>query len=164
MAKKLLILKTDEMTGCITPVSHKLNHDGYFRKGIKIGSKFRHMMYHVYIWEQHHGKLPEGYEVHHKCGNRACCNINHLEALDGREHTIQGNTERYRGRYEAAFSFWSKTCCTGTELAAQFGVTISTGCRWIRLWKQEGAETISKESRGCGGIPQTPEAHGTVAA
>jgi hypothetical protein len=160
MAKKLLILKTDEKTGCITPVSHKLNHDGYFRRHIE----GRHVMYHVYTWEKHHGKLPEGYEVHHLCGNRACCNIEHLEALDGHEHTIQGNQERYRSRHQAALSFWLKHKCTGTALAAQFGVSFSSGCRWIRQWEQEGAETISKESRDCGVIPQIPEAHGTATA
>lgn len=160
MAKKPLILIKDLVTGCITPVSHKLNSDGYFRKRFKHGI----YMYHVYVWEKHFGKLPEGYEVHHKCGNRACCNIDHLEALDGHEHTIQGNIERYKSRFEAAFSFWSKTKCTGTELASKFNVTVSAGCRWIRQWKQEGAETIPKGSRGCGETPQIPEAHGTATA
>lgn len=159
MAKKKLILVTDEVTGCITPVSHRLNHDGYFRK--RIGDKL--WMYHVYIWEQAHGKLPDKYEVHHKCGNRACCNIEHLEAIDGLEHTILGNRERYKGRIEAAFSFWKEHKCTGKVLGEMFGVSYSQGCHWIQKWKREGAETISQESRNLGETPKHSEAHGIAA-
>lgn len=158
MGKKRLVLVQDEVTGCITPVTHKLNHDGYFRKNMGNGN----VMYHVYVYEKYHGKVPDGYEVHHKCGNRACCNIDHLEAIEGHKHTIQGNKERYKSRYKAAFLFWKEHHCTGTQLGEKFGVTFSCGCRWIRTWKKESAETISQESRNFGVIPKNSEAHSTV--
>lgn len=144
MAKKKLVLIKNESTGCITPVSHKLNSDGYFRK--RIGNRL--VMYHIHIWELHHGKIPEGYEVHHKCGNRACCNIEHLEAIEGLLHTIQGNSERYSDRYMEAFSYWLGHQCTGTVLGERFGVTFSTGCHWIRGWKGK-AQRLSRMGVGC---------------
>lgn len=158
MAKKTLVLHQDKDTGCIVPVSHKLNQDGYFRK--RIGNRL--VMYHIHIWEKHHGKLPDGFEVHHLCGNRACCNIEHLEALDGHYHTVQGNQERYQERYQEAKTFWIATECTGTELGNRFGVTFSTGCKWIRQWKKEGVETSWKQRRGRRvRLPRTPEARDT---
>lgn len=131
MAKKALVLMKDEKTGCIVPVSHHLNHDGYFRKRIN-GSL---VMYHRHIWEQTHGPVPEGYEVHHSCGNRACCNPTHLECLEGTEHVIQTNRERYAARKHQAKELWRSHHYTGTELASIFGVSISQACRWVRGWK-----------------------------
>lgn len=158
MARKPLIFEEQEGTGCIVPVSHKLNHDGYFRKRFADSL----VMYHVYVWEQHHGKLPEGYEVHHKCGNRACCNIEHLEAIEGHEHTVLGNHERYLNRYLEAKKYWDETHCTGTALGEKFGVSFSTGCKWIRQWNSGCVETIPKGSRAKGGTPLVPEKRDTV--
>ena len=130
MAKELIL--TQDENGCITPTSHKLNKDGYFRKNIGDGI---FVMYHRYIWEQKFGKIPDGYEINHKCKNRACCNTGHLECIDGKEHAILTNTERYKERKDYAFRYWSSTGCTGTELARIYEVTTSAACRWIRSWK-----------------------------
>lgn len=94
-------------------------------------------MYHRHVWEQEHGEIPEGYEVDHMCGNRACCNIEHLQMLDKTAHLVKTNEERYRGRFETARSYWESTNCTGTELGKKFGVSFSCGCRWIRIWKSQ---------------------------
>lgn len=129
MAKKL-ILVSDE-NGCITPTSHKLNKDGYFRKNIGNNTW---VMYHRYMWELHNGQIPEGYEINHKCGNRACCNTDHLELLEGSEHAILTNQERYADRRKTAYRDWLSGM-NGTQLAKKFGVTISCACRWVREWK-----------------------------
>lgn len=83
-------------TGCIVCVSHKRNHDGYFRysmgsyrKGDKVA-----FMFHRFIWEAHRGSIPEGHGIDHMCLNRGCCNIEHLQCISGTEHTIKTNKER----------------------------------------------------------------------
>jgi len=136
MSCKKLVLVTDS-NGCITPTSHKLNKDGYFRKRI---SKTEIVMYHRYVWEQTHGAIPEGFEIDHKCRNRACSNLEHLQMLEGVEHTIKTNRERYAARLKEAKAYWELTGCTGTELGELFGVSFSQGCKWIRDWKK-GVET-----------------------
>lgn len=130
MAKKDLVLETTD-TGCIIPISHKLNKDGYFRK--VIDGKW--VMYHRYVMEEKFGKIPDGYEVNHKCKNRACCNTDHLEILEGSAHATESNTGRNRERQEAAKEFWLNNECTGVSLAERFGVSFGVACRWIRKWK-----------------------------
>ena len=93
-------------------------------------------MAHRFVWEEEHGPIPEGYEIDHVCKNRACFNLEHLQMLDGREHTIKGNRERYYSRYLDAFEVWFDTRCSGRALADRAGVTNSTACRWIRMWKR----------------------------
>lgn len=66
MRGKKLILETTE-TGCIIPTSHRLNHDGYFRKRTNGVLE----MYHRTVWVEANGPIPDGYEVDHKCRNRA---------------------------------------------------------------------------------------------
>lgn len=130
MAKKTLVLETTE-TGCIIPISHKLNKNGYFRK--VIDGKW--VMYHKHVWEESFGSIPDGYEINHKCKNRACSNLEHLEMLEGSEHAIESNTGRNGDRQEAARLYWLETECSGVHLAEKFGVSFGIGCRWIRKWK-----------------------------
>lgn len=77
-------------------VGLKRNKDGYIR--VRIGSrtdgtrtlKFLHQL----VWEEVNGSIPTGMEIHHKCNTRHCSNINHLECLDGSEHTALTNRQR----------------------------------------------------------------------
>lgn len=52
-------------------------------------------MFHRIIWEMKWGVIPDGHEINHLCHNRGCCNIDHLECLDGTEHAVLGNRERW---------------------------------------------------------------------
>lgn len=130
MRGKELILETTD-SGCIVPTSHRLNSDGYFRK--KTNGVLE--MYHRTIWKLHNGSIPNGFEIDHKCRNRACCNIEHLQILDWLSHTIKTNKERYADRKLEAYNHWAATQCIGTELAKLFKVSFSSGCKWIRDWK-----------------------------
>ena len=117
--------------GCLIPVSHKLNPDGYFRKNIN--GKLQ--MVHRWLFEQKHGPVPEGFSVHHTCGCRACCNVDHLELISKKEHAGVHNRERYAGRRRLARIYWERTNCTGTRLAEVFDTSFGSACRWIRDWK-----------------------------
>lgn len=137
MRGKPLVLKRLE-NGCIIPTSHKLNADGYFRYRLPnwVGKgRAPLVMYHRYVWEKAHGAIPEGYEIDHICKNRACCNIEHLQMLEGSQHARKDNHLRYKKRKEKAKEYWSKTHCSGTYLASLVGVSFSSACRWIREWK-----------------------------
>lgn len=127
---KLTFNQTD--SGCIVSTSHKLNQDGYLRKCI--GGRL--VMYHRYVYEQHNGKIPNGYEVDHKCKNRACCNVEHLQLLLSSEHRTKDNTGRNGKRKELAKQFWMEQKCTGWAISNKFGVSQSAACKWIREWKQ----------------------------
>lgn len=137
MRGKKLILKQLE-NGCIIPISHKLNADGYFRYTIPNPNgkgRGKKIMYHRYVWEQKYGEIPEGYEIDHICRNRACCNLEHLQMLEGHEHTIKGNELRYKERKLKAKAYWLQHKCSGTALASLFCVSFSSACKWIREWR-----------------------------
>lgn len=137
MRGKPLVLKQLE-NGCIIPTSHKLNADGYFRCHLpnwKGKGRAPLVMYHRYVWEQAYGKIPEGYEIDHICKNRACCNLKHLQMLEGSQHAIKDNHLRYLKRKEKAKEHWMQTHCSGATLASLVGVSFSAACKWIREWK-----------------------------
>lgn len=133
MAKEIPITWETTESGCITPTSHALNQDGYFRKWIP--SLKRMKMYHVHTWENLFGEIPEGFEINHKCKNRACSNPDHLECICGSKHAILTNEERYKPRKLEAEVYWRKTGCTGVHLSKVFGVSFSSSCKWIRSWR-----------------------------
>lgn len=123
-------------TGCYVCLTHRLNQDGYLRKRwldrVTLSTVVE--MFHRFIFRAHKGDIPEGFEVNHMCGVRACCNPEHLEALDGVEHTVLTNRTRYADR-EATAKEWINAQgrrVTGVEIGKLFGVTFSTGCRWLR--------------------------------
>ena len=133
---KELVTVTDE-GGCVTPTSHKLNQDGYFRKQVWVDGTLKPMMYHRHIWMQERGDIPEGYEVDHICRNRACCNVDHLQLLTVSDHKVKTNKERSKDRIEEAYQTWRDEELTGVELAKKYSVTPDTGWRWIRLFKED---------------------------
>ena len=44
-------------------------------------------------YREHVGPIPEGYHVHHACGDPACTNLNHLMAVPPPRHVRE---HRYR--------------------------------------------------------------------
>ena len=69
--------------------SEKLDKHGYVRRYDP--SRYRAgergwVLAHRLIWEEAFGPVPEGMQVHHLCGNRACLNLDHLVALTPQQH------------------------------------------------------------------------------
>lgn len=50
--------------------------------------------YHRYLWEKHNGKIPEGYVIHHKDGNKLNNNLDNLQLMSSKEHAKLHNTKR----------------------------------------------------------------------
>ena len=86
-------------TKCIEIPELKTNHDGYVRLNTRNGGRMLHRL----VWESVNGPVPDGYEIHHKCGNRACQNLTHLECIHGSEHATLTNKER-----EFCIGAWKK--------------------------------------------------------
>lgn len=57
---------------------------GYYLSSRKIMGKQKRL--HVYVWEKHNGKVPKGYDVHHKDGDKSNNDISNLEILNKSEH------------------------------------------------------------------------------
>jgi predicted DNA-binding protein YlxM (UPF0122 family) len=49
-------------------------------------AKNRKKLVHRVIWEQYFGKIPEGYEIHHKNGNKLDNRIENLELVKKGQH------------------------------------------------------------------------------
>ncbi len=114
--------------GCFVCCSHRHNADGYFRKRWADGAE----MFHRFIYRARRGPIPEGFEVDHLCGSRACCNPVHLKARPRAEHLDLTNRSRYRERRDRVLAYWRAHGGTATALGDRFGVPISTACRWLR--------------------------------
>jgi hypothetical protein len=46
---------------------------------------------HKLLFEHQCGPVPEGKELHHMCGNRACAEMSHVQVVTHREHMLLGN-------------------------------------------------------------------------
>lgn len=92
---------TDLEAPCIDAGFGHENTDGYVRirnSPKTLGGKL--VMRHRWFWETYVGPIPDGYEIDHLCKNRRCFNIKHLDCIDGTEHAIKGNKERYLPEYK----------------------------------------------------------------
>ena len=81
-------------TKCHQCISHKSNKNGY----IHLSRNNNQIYLHRYIWSERNGPIPEGLLVRHKCDNKQCINIEHLEIgtyYDNNHDTIK------RGRMPA---------------------------------------------------------------
>lgn len=65
-----------------------LTREGYGQISYGQGTKAtaRCVTTHRFSYELFLGEIPFKHHVHHRCGNRACCNPDHLEAIPVRTH------------------------------------------------------------------------------
>jgi len=64
-------------------IGQHLQGNGYARAKVN-GER---LLAHRVAWEQAHGPIPDGFQLHHRCGVKACVNVAHLELLTIGDHT-----------------------------------------------------------------------------
>lgn len=123
-------------SGCFVCVSHLPNKDGYIRVKNPIQNCTRLIMLHRLIWLIHNKEIPEKHEIDHLCGNRKCCNINHLQCISREEHLYRTNKSRYSNRIGHAHEVWMDLDRTKDHkvLAEALNIPKSTAKRWIKSW------------------------------
>jgi hypothetical protein len=65
------------MSDCVRWHGH-IKANGYGQAHVNRRPVYAHRL----AWERANGPIPDGAQVHHRCGNRACVNVAHLELLD----------------------------------------------------------------------------------
>lgn len=120
-----------------------LNSTGYAR--VRVGGKRK--LAHRVAYEHHHGPIPPGQVVRHRCDNRRCVNPQHLE-LGSHSDNVQDMLKRGRGnpprgqrngmsklsdeQAKEIRSLWPDSGMTQGQIANQFGVSqalVSMICR-----------------------------------
>src|SRR4051812_2127149 len=70
----------------------------------RIGIGNRQRMEHILVWEQHHGPVPDGFQIHHDNENKLDNRIENLKLLDPLTH------KRIHGGCELRDGEWWKPC------------------------------------------------------
>ena len=86
----------------------KKTNKGYIR--IRRNGKTK--MLHVLVWEENFGEIPDGYQVHHKNGNKTDNQISNLMLVDALTH------KRLHTGCKLINGIWFKPCKTCGELKA----------------------------------------------
>lgn len=105
----------------------------------QFGRNRRLVIAHRYAYEIAFGRIPEGLQLHHLCGERRCVNPDHLEALSCADHR-----RRHKG--------WKTHCPHGHRYTPENTVATKTSRRCLtckRLGEQK------ENPRGLG-MPRKP--------
>lgn len=82
-----------------TKVTRFIECDGirFYSDGKSYWQTSRHKRLHVYVWEKHNGKVPDGYHVHHIDGDKTNNDISNLQLLSQSEHMrYHNNTDEMK--------------------------------------------------------------------
>ena len=58
----------------------------------------KNTLLHRYVWEKHYGKIPEGFQIHHKDKNRHNYSIENLELIERSDHSRHHALENGLGK------------------------------------------------------------------
>ncbi len=122
-------------SGCQVCISHHRTSHGYFFVSIDGVRDYLHRL--IFVWTK--GPIPNGFEVHHVCENRACCNPQHLEALSKHVHRAVTMDSRFGHLKNKAYQLLelSGGSITRKNLALALGVKVNSTDKYIKKWKSE---------------------------
>lgn len=98
------------------PHNHKLigyeriNRDGYIEVKVRDEKHTRNFeLKHRFIWEKHNGKIPKGYNIQFKDGNRQNCKIENLYMISRADQVATENSiHRYPSELKRAIRLTNK--------------------------------------------------------
>jgi len=65
------------------------------KTGYWISTSAKKIRAHVFVWEYNNGKIPKGFHIHHKDGNKSNNVLSNLECIEKRKHlSMHMNSER----------------------------------------------------------------------
>lgn len=116
------------------------NEKGYGLVYVRVGEKIRNRKAHRIRWEVHHGPIPEGLCVLHRCDVPGCVNPAHLflgtlaeniadMVAKGRNRTGARKTLNGAKLGEAEVRLIRSSTANGHDLAAELGV------HWHSIWR-----------------------------
>ena len=115
--------------GCQVCISHVKCDTGYIQYGIKD----KLLLLHRVVYETCFGPIPEGYEVHHICETRPCCNPKHLTAMPSSVHKALSMVLRHAPTKEAARRVWEELESKNyRHLQAKTGLSLSCAYKYSR--------------------------------
>lgn len=89
------------------PVGYeRINVDGYIE--VKASEPRTFKLKHRVIWEQHHGKIPAGYNIQFRDKNPLNCTIENLYIISRKEQINQNTIMRYPNELRTAIKRISK--------------------------------------------------------
>ena len=123
---RFLAYLEEKPNGCLEPRTSK-DDFGYGQMGGSFRKAHWVRKTHLLAWEWANGVVPPGYIVRHNCGNKACANLNHLEAVVDVDRAKRAFAAQKRPTRES-----------DTERFMQYVDKRDTGC-WIWIGSYYGA-------------------------
>jgi hypothetical protein len=113
--------EVDEATGC-WQWRGQLLRNGYAKIKIRDVTFLAHRV----SYELRHGAVPRGKVIDHLCGNRACVNPDHLEAVTHTENCYRGKGVKLTRGKAAEIRVLKEQGMPQHEIARRFGVSNGT--------------------------------------
>jgi hypothetical protein len=113
------------------PGYERLSEDGYILA--KVAGKRKLVFKHRHVWEQHHGKIPEGYNVQFKDGDRQNCDIGNLYIISRSDQIKSQNS----GGLDLADNVVAVWIAGGQKKDKQFMERIKANPELIKIKRQQ---------------------------
>ena len=99
----------------------------------------RYELAHRFIWIQSIGPIPNDFEIDHRCRNRRCVNVDHLEAVTSRVNVLRGDGPTARNA--------QKTQCPCGHLYEGHNLYVHRGKRYCRICVKENSRLWYQRSK-----------------
>ena len=132
---RIMAKTTKDSSGCIT--FHGARATGGYGF-VRVDGK--NLYVHRVAYEAQVGKIPDGLVIDHLCRNRACVNVDHLEAVTPQINTLRGVSHQARNARKTH-------CLRGHEFNEENTYIDKIGRRICRACKRKTAAEIRARKR-----------------